>query len=333
MIADDLTGALECGAKFAAHGAATRVCVQAEREDAAGVDVQVIDTESRHRSAEDAAAAVRAVAIRASPFAPWMIYKKTDSTLRGNIGPELRALLEVFPERRILFAPAYPQMGRMVRDGVLFVDGVPLDQTPFARDPMNPVRGSRIADVLEGLRVEIVDGETCADVDDAAARIANSAGSAIAAGPAALAGALAKLLYPSGPSTAPWPRLARCLVVNGSLHPASLGQVEFARSHGCFDERWNLCEFDAGGAGLERAGRTGERVASAVRESNVDALVVFGGDTAYGIHAALGGEPFEPLGEIVPGVPLSRCRGVHWITKAGGFGGRELLCDIRKRLE
>jgi uncharacterized protein YgbK (DUF1537 family) len=61
-------------------------------------------------------------------------------------------------------------------------------------------------------------------------------------------------------------------------------------------------------------------------------LVVFGGDTAYGIHRALGGEAFRPLGEIVAGVPVSVSGGLYWITKAGGFGEAGLAGEIRKRV-
>jgi uncharacterized protein YgbK (DUF1537 family) len=64
----------------------------------------------------------------------------------------------------------------------------------------------------------------------------------------------------------------------------------------------------------------------------MDALVVFGGDTAFGIHKALGGQPFEVWGEVLPGVPLSRSGDLFWITKAGGFGAADVLCGIRRIL-
>src|SRR5258705_533178 len=76
--------------------------------------VLVIDTETRHLPAGRAAALVRAVAAGYREFAPWLIYKKTVSTLRGNIAAEFGALLDVFSERTLVYAPAYPQMGRTV---------------------------------------------------------------------------------------------------------------------------------------------------------------------------------------------------------------------------
>jgi uncharacterized protein YgbK (DUF1537 family) len=64
----------------------------------------------------------------------------------------------------------------------------------------------------------------------------------------------------------------------------------------------------------------------------MDAVVVFGGDTAFGIHHAFGAPAFDSYCEVYPGVPLSRCGDLFWITKAGGFGARDLLCEIRRRL-
>jgi uncharacterized protein YgbK (DUF1537 family) len=72
----------------------------------------------------------------------------------------------------------------------------------------------------------------------------------------------------------------------------------------------------------------GELVRRQIEISPVDVLTVFGGDTALGIHRALGGPPFEAWVEIVPGVPLSRCGDLFWITKAGGFGAADILCKI-----
>jgi uncharacterized protein YgbK (DUF1537 family) len=101
-----------------------------------------------------------------------------------------------------------------------------------------------------------------------------------------------------------------------------------ARASGCFKCSWRLFEEDPGGAGLERASRLGELVRRQIEISPVDALTVLGGDTALGIHRALGGPPFEAWVEIVPGVPLSRCGDLFWITKAGGFGAADILCKI-----
>ena len=104
-LADDLTGALETGAKFAARGIETLVAA------AGACRVLAVNTESRHLAASEAAGLV-ARAVAANPAR--LIYKKTDSTLRGNIGAELGALLEVHPDSPLIYVPAYPELGRVV---------------------------------------------------------------------------------------------------------------------------------------------------------------------------------------------------------------------------
>ena len=307
-LADDLTGALETGAKF-------RDAVVTTGEVRLDEPVLVIDTETRHVTPPHAADVIRRTVGDAI-----LNYKKPDSTLRGNIAAELRALISAFPDRPLIYAPAYPDLGRTVRNGWLLIDGVPAHQTAFARDPRNPVSESDVRKLLDGLDVRVVDGETNADVEDAAREILASEPPALAAGPGALAGALGRLMGLEPPNHPAHASLRRCLIVNGSLHPASAAQIDFARARGLFDEDWTLC------------GREPEAVLSALRDSRFDAIVVFGGDTAFDLHKALRFREFRTMGEVLTGVPMSRCGGLYWITKAGGFGPPELLCDIRRRV-
>lgn len=62
--------------------------------------------------------------------------------------------------------------------------------------------------------------------------------------------------------------------------------------------------------------------------------MIFGGDTAYRILQAFGAPALWPLGEVIPGVPISRVEGLdmYWITKAGGFGPVDALTAIRGAL-
>jgi uncharacterized protein YgbK (DUF1537 family) len=326
-LADDLTGALETGAKFAARGLSVKVTTGRDLAAQPDVEVLVIDTETRHLGADSASTVVRELGLAARAFGPGLVYKKTDSTLRGNIGAELGALRDAFPDREIVFAPAYPELGRTVRGGSLFVHGEPVHRTAFARDPLNPIQSSDVCAVLGGVSAMVFDGETPADVESAARAIWQGDPRPLAAGPAALAAALARLVRAEC-GVPDWPRVRRPLVVNGSLHPASLAQFSQGRGAG-----WDCFECEVEGVGLERAHGLADRVAWHVRECGHDALVVFGGDTAFAIHRALGGEVFEPIGEILPGVPVSRCGGLLWITKAGGFGESDLLARIRDMID
>ena len=293
--------------------------------------VLVIDTESRHLSPADAAARTRQAASFARHHSQ-LIYKKTDSTLRGNIAAEFRAIQEVFPQQRIVYVPAYPDMGRTVKDGQLFVHGTPVHQTDFADDRWCPVRDCRIRTVLGDVPALIVDGEWNADIEAAARSIIEQAPPRICAGPAALAEALARHMGSKSRRNIPLPRVSRCLVVNGSLHPVSIQQIAVAEKQMLFDQNWQVLDEQVEGWGRERALQIGERVLRTLASARFDAVLVFGGDTAFGIHCALGSLPVDAIGEIAPGVAISKSGDLLWITKAGGFGPPDILSTIRKRL-
>ena len=110
-------------------------------------------------------------------------------------------------------------------------------------------------------------------------------------------------------------------------------QVRHARDAGCLDA-WCVLELPAEKAvtELEYAQIIAERV-NTVRW-DFDGLTVFGGDTAYAILRTLGVTTLEPIGEILPGVPVSRIpgRGISLISKAGGFGDQDLICALRRAL-
>lgn len=328
-IADDLTGALEVGARFAGAGLPSVVTMGPWQGCAE--PVIVLDTETRHVTPEEAG---RTIATRASGWSG-LVYKKTDSTLRGNIGAELRELERLYGGP-IAYVPAYPELGRAVVDGVVYIDGVPLHQTSFARDELNPVCDGRVRSVLDPeSRCVVFDGRDSGDVRAAARTILGCPEYRIVAGPAAIAGALAAEL--GRPASTPLPEIRRCLLVNGSRHEVSRRQVETALLCGVIardvDAEWRLFEWEipAGADPLDVAAETGRRVHRALDEHEFDALLVFGGDTAFGIVKSLGLPALRPLGEIVPGVPASRieARGELLITKAGGFGAPGLVAALR----
>ncbi|HOQ43762.1 MAG TPA: four-carbon acid sugar kinase family protein [Bryobacteraceae bacterium] len=362
-LADDLTGALEIGAKFAGAGLRTLVTTELTLCPAGweSHEALVIDTETRHVAPEEAAARARTLASAARERGVGIVCKKTDSTLRGNISSELGALLDAFPGTPVLYAPAYPAMGRTVKRGVLFVNGVPVSETAFGREPLNPVRTSHIGELLapvpvklmeralapEGPFVHVYDGESDADIAAVARLLQGVDGVRLAAGPAALAGEIAALVSPGGRRTpAAWPVIADCLVVNGSLHAASRGQVQKALESGwpcvapgAYRSGWAVLETrESAGErpGVEFAARLGEAVSHTMKRARLEALVVFGGDTAWGVLRALGFSALEPLGEVLPGVPVSQIRAggraLYLITKAGGFGPPELLGNLRLKL-
>jgi uncharacterized protein YgbK (DUF1537 family) len=381
VLADDLTGALEVGAKFAASGVTSQVrtapgLLPRDLHDAAGAFV--VDTETRHAGAAEAARRVHEFAAAAYGEGFSHVYKKTDSTLRGNIGAELSALIEAFAGAPLLYVPAYPQMGRTVRGGSLFVDGVLVGATRFAGDPFNPVRESHIPTLLKSqcrlpIRsgpvvdvansepggIAICDGETDADVESAARAFTSSSTFRLAAGPAGFATHFARLVDLPRGRPAPLPGIRNALIVNGSLHPMSRQQVELAKQEGfksidrgttpaaAIDEGWIILEAGrgTGGATLDFAQALARSVCHILAHTPIDALVIFGGDTAYAIAEAIGSPPLHLIGEVMEGIPISRIeakrlgpytghqdRDLYVVTKAGSFGSPATLASIRNSI-
>lgn len=137
IIADDLTGAADCGVACAGCGLRTLVAFDCRECDA---EVLAIDTDTRAAEPEEAAAAIGRL-IRALPQRDdLLVYKKIDSTLRGNVAEELKAALMARravsgEDRRIVavMAPAFPAAGRTTVNGRVLVNGVPLAETDLWR--------------------------------------------------------------------------------------------------------------------------------------------------------------------------------------------------------
>lgn len=140
IIADDLSGALDTAAPFAARGADARVVISLEALAATleawqgqWPEVIAVNTESRHLQAEDAALRVGKAVRILNQAEPQQWFKKVDSTLRGQVVAECTALREVlgFP---LLLTPAVPAQRRTVRDAEVWVDGLPLAATAYQLD-------------------------------------------------------------------------------------------------------------------------------------------------------------------------------------------------------
>lgn len=260
VIADDLTGANDTGVQFARRGARTLVPLDWHdlRSLARRADVLVLNTNSRAVAPRVAAQRARVAAEALRLAGVEAVYKKIDSTFRGNIGQELDAILEVFPSPLTILTPAFPPAGRAVREGTLLVGGVPVHRTAIGRDPVTPVREShlptllgqqaqrpvhllrlawlrgtpaRMTRILQEWRtaspgIVLADAATPQDLDRLARLVVREGLFGVAAGSAGLATALGAVLS--------WPRRTRrikpdgkapVLLVVGSPNPTSLDQV------------------------------------------------------------------------------------------------------------
>ena len=151
IVADDLTGGLDTGVQFARQGISTRVVVNPDPDgDWVQADAQVLVAvaETRHMPPEAAYDTVFGIVSAGRQGGIPYIYKKTDSALRGNIGAELSAALKASGNDVMAFLPAYPAMNRVTVKGRHYIDGVPVAQSVFGKDPFNPVQESNVQKLI-----------------------------------------------------------------------------------------------------------------------------------------------------------------------------------------
>lgn len=128
ILADDLTGTADCGARCLASGLPATLFLKPP-DPPISEGAIALTSDSRQLAPSDARERVSELLkpLVQVPGLQW--YKKIDSTLRGNIGSELEAMLELLTGKKerslAVICPAFPQQGRGLKDGYLCADGVP----------------------------------------------------------------------------------------------------------------------------------------------------------------------------------------------------------------
>jgi uncharacterized protein YgbK (DUF1537 family) len=324
LIADDLTGACDAAVPFAVAGLRTTVLLSADG-DADDARVLAVSTESRGLAPSDVAPRVRQAAERVARRGARVMFKKIDSTLRGNTAVEIAAALEEFGCRAAVVCPAFPAMNRMVHGGYLSVAGAPYFE------PLHVA--SRVAGLhidIEGLQRAIARGEriitldaACdADLDQIAAAILETGERILWAGSAGLAAALARTLRGEILQTMPAYQPGTVLFCIGSDHPVTVEQVEELLA--CRSVA--LLRIPYGSV-------SEEALRHEMRECTPAALVLSGGDTASLVLRAAGALQIQLFEELLPGIPLGVLRGGRFdgipvATKSGAFGDRSALIRI-----
>ncbi len=253
-IADDLTGACDVAAELATAGRCVRVeVVPGAYGGAEDGGLVVVNTQSRALAPAAAAERVRqALRGHAAP----LVLKKIDTALRGHVGAELDAALDMLGAPGFVLA-AIPAAGRVTRNGCQWFGGRLLADTEFARDPEGPgavssipvvvgresrrrsavvareivAAGTLAAEVARqraaGIDLFVMDAESDEDVARAVGAILALGCAVCLVGSIALAAALAPHVGAAAGTTARAPELPQpALIVNGSLHSRARAQVE-----------------------------------------------------------------------------------------------------------
>lgn len=149
VIADDLTGANDTALQFAKRNIKSSVEINfVEITDIEDKEVIVIDTDSRDLDKELAYKKVKDICEKISKYDIKCIYKKVDSTLRGNLGIEIKAVDDIFNPDIVIIAPAYPANQRITIGGYHLLEGKPIELTEIANAPKTPVKKSYLPAIL-----------------------------------------------------------------------------------------------------------------------------------------------------------------------------------------
>ncbi|MBW4889003.1 hypothetical protein KXQ82_04725 [Mucilaginibacter sp. HMF5004] len=153
VVADDLTGAAEIGGIGIRYNLDVELNTHVNRQSKA--DLLVISTDTRSMSKSDAILETGKVMDDVIKLYPTLVYKKTDSVLRGYVAEELHVQMQKLNVKRAFFIPANPHLGRTVVDGEYLISGEPLHQTAFANDPEFPAKTSSVTALLSDKGVNI----------------------------------------------------------------------------------------------------------------------------------------------------------------------------------
>ena len=125
IIADDLTGANDTGVQFTKKGYNTKVSIFNKQSTIIipdNLDVFVVDTETRELKSKIAREKLRNILKKLNINKNDMIYKKIDSTLRGNVGDEIEEIMNILKKDICVFSPSFPSYQRITVGGYLIVD-------------------------------------------------------------------------------------------------------------------------------------------------------------------------------------------------------------------
>jgi D-threonate/D-erythronate kinase len=365
LIADDLTGACDTGVQFVRCGLSCRVELNLSSPRVPAMsDVLAFNTNSRSDSPAEGRRKIEELAVGCSHLRAGTVFKKIDSTLRGNVGEEIATTLRAFQCDLAIIAPAFPAMRRLVRGGMLhWVDasgsgqidiGGVLAQQGISREKLIPLNSASPdlvseldAHVLDGKQFFVMDCESQHDLHFAVA-----VGTAIShrllwVGSAGLGIALAERLAKSGSRNFVSAMTnVPMLFVIGSTHPVTLRQKEMlltatdavevtptadavSVARGALRDKRHLVVSSEHGKHSEASLRDFLDRLSGLR---IAGLFLSGGDTATMVCNAIGTRSIDLRAEIERGFPWGilaggMFHGLPVASKGGGFGDPDaLLC-------
>jgi uncharacterized protein YgbK (DUF1537 family) len=346
VLADDLTGSCDTGVQFAQRGFSTLVRLDPAHGDS--VQVAILCTNSRNDQPDAARSKVRQACELLAREQRDVAYKKIDSTLQGNLWPELDEAMKSCHRSLAIVAPAFPALGRTMAEGWLRVAGSPAPHPVHLPSLLRrqgapavihvggtlPRSGPQeLMECLEeisagaGSVVAVVDAISQNDLALIVHAAAELRSNCLLAGSAGLASEAADFLAKKYSKQAPQVRFSRapagCVVlILGSTHPVTLEQIRYlVRSRPTAVVEYagrSLGEVPSvlakNGYLMVKLTRNDNEVAFGelariLGDQAIHGVILSGGDTADRVCRALKVTAIRLDREILPGIPLGYFEG------------------------
>lgn len=362
LMADDFTGANDLGLQLMKYGLDIRSTFFVGENP---FDIEVVSSETRNLNEEEAIHICREIYEKFIGRGYDFFYKKIDSTLRGNIRAEVDILKALLPkESRIAVVVPFPKNKRTVKNGIHYVDGMELHKTFFAKDPVKPIKSSKLTDYFsEGKLVSLelirsgkleeyldsvsetllfFDGETEEDLNVISRALHKKNWDRHIVGSAAI---MDHMMREWGYKKSP------ILILSGSCNYNNVKQLEY------FGDKvdLNILDYDILNnkiSGILKEGRDillrssnfdsdiektlekystkniremiGEAAVELIKKYNIKKIISCGGDISIELMKRLHLDYFDIIYELEPGIAYGKCGEYSIITKPGGFGSEKI---------
>lgn len=359
IVADDFTGANDVALQLIKYGIRVK----------SFVDVNEIEgnfiytTETRNSTEEDSRKKLEEFFAKTKEEKVDKVYKKIDSTLRGNIKTEIEVFLEnIEVNEKIAVIVSFPRIERIVKNGKLYVKGELLENTDFARDPYWTLTSSDILDYFPGKLINlneirgenfyeslkkheenllVFEAETEKDLELIAENLVKSGYDKYIT---ASSGIMEQLLKYWGY------KKEKMLLVAGSCNPINIKQIadfieEFKPTVYDYYIDENRVDFIEGNEEVlilrtirddKKSQKTREELNSLISdlikkivdEKEIKKVALSGGDISLSFMEKFSLKNIEILSEIEPGIAFGIAKDFKIITKPGGFGGEKIYKNI-----
>ncbi|CAM5780174.1 3-oxo-tetronate kinase [Rhizobacter fulvus] len=153
IIADDFTGATDVASMLVRAGMRTVQVIGVPDGPAPDADAVVVALKTRTNPADDAVeqslAALRWLQAAGMKQCYFKYCSTFDSTAAGNIGPVTEALLDALGAPFTIACPAFPENGRTIFRGHLFVGDELLSDSGMRHHPLTPMTDANLVRVLQ----------------------------------------------------------------------------------------------------------------------------------------------------------------------------------------